>query len=120
MSYVFRKFQSETDVKKPFDCGNADLNGFLREKGSIEPNATNYGQEHLSVTYIVEDESSGEILAYFSLLNDKIEREVADFCPRHLASAGHLHRADAVIGSFLFAGSRNVSIFALKGRWVKG
>ena len=68
MSYVFRKFQSETDVKKPFDCGNADLNGFLREKGSIEPNATNYGQEHLSVTYIVEDESSGEILAYFSLL----------------------------------------------------
>ena len=29
MSYTIRKFQPETDVIKPFDCGVADLNGFL-------------------------------------------------------------------------------------------
>ena len=31
MSYSFRKFKPDTDVLKPFDCGNADLNGFLLE-----------------------------------------------------------------------------------------
>ena len=29
MSYTIRKFQPETDIIKPFDCGVADLNGFL-------------------------------------------------------------------------------------------
>ncbi len=28
---IIRKFNPEIDTKKPFDCGNADLNGFLLE-----------------------------------------------------------------------------------------
>ena len=74
----FRKFRPEIDTSKRFDCGNSDLNGFLLETGIIEPNATISEKEMLSVTYIVESNSSHEILAYFSLLHDKIERHFAD------------------------------------------
>lgn len=39
MSYSFRKFRPDTDVLKPFDCGIADLNGFLLETSGEIPNA---------------------------------------------------------------------------------
>lgn len=78
MSYIFREFRPETDTDKPFDCGVPDLNGFFRERDTKEPNATNCALEHMSVTYVVQDESSGEIEAYFSLLNDSIERHRVD------------------------------------------
>ena len=78
MSFHFRGFQSETDVLKPFDCGKADMNGFLREISSDTPNATLYEKEHLGKTYIVEEDDTGVILAYFCLLYDKIERAVAN------------------------------------------
>ena len=51
---------------KPFDCGDADLNGFLCEDASY------YHQQLLANTFILEDEQ--ETLAYFSLLNDKISQ----------------------------------------------
>ncbi len=75
MSYTIRKFLPETDAIKPFDCGQADLNGFLLETDPNTPNATLYDKEFLAVTYIAEDDKSHSILAYFSLLNDKIDRD---------------------------------------------
>ena len=48
MSYTIRKFQPETDVIKPFDCGVADLNGFLLESDPDTPNATLYDKEFLA------------------------------------------------------------------------
>lgn len=78
MSLTYRKFRPDTDVLKPFDCGDSDLNGFLLEMDPNTPNATLYDVEHLACTYIVESNESHRILAYFSLLNDKIERHVAD------------------------------------------
>lgn len=48
------------------------------ESGADTPNASLYEYEHLAKTYIVEDEATHDILAYFSLLHDKIERSIAD------------------------------------------
>ena len=39
------------------------------------PNATTYDQQLLAATYVVEDDQTHDILAYFSLLHDKLERE---------------------------------------------
>lgn len=78
MTLKYRRFQPSTDILLPFDCGNADLNGFLLETDTKTPNASSFEREHLACTYVVEDEASHLIVAYFSLLNDKIEREVAD------------------------------------------
>ena len=78
MSYTYRKFQPTYDTLKPFDCGDADLNGFLVETSSKAPNATMYEKERLAVTYVVEDDESHLILAYFSILHDKIERAFSD------------------------------------------
>ena len=75
MNYSFRKFKPNTDVLKPFDCGHADLNGFLLETRGDIPNATTYDQQLLATTYVVEDDKTHDILAYFSLLHDKLERE---------------------------------------------
>ena len=78
IDYHIRKFRPETDITKPFDCGNADLNGFLVETGNKEPNATFSEEELVAATYVVEDNKTHDILAYFSLLHDKIERHIAD------------------------------------------
>ena len=78
IDYSIRVFHPETDILKPFDCGNADLNGFLLETGTNEPNATLSEKELVAATYIVEENNTHEILAYFSLLHDKIERQIAD------------------------------------------
>lgn len=63
---------------KPFDCEDADLNGFLLETDQAIPNAYHYTLELLAVTYIIEDLDVNETIAYFSLLNDKIERDITD------------------------------------------
>ena len=78
MSLIFRDFSPDTDVFRHFDCGDDDLNAFLLEKETSGVNATLYENEHLARTYIVEDDVTHHIAAYFSLLNDKIEREVSD------------------------------------------
>mgnify|MGYP003317990424 CR=1 FL=1 len=66
------------DSIKPFDCGDTDLNGFLLEDDSSVSNARHHTNELLAVTYIIEDEDKEQTIAYFSLLNDKIEREITD------------------------------------------
>lgn len=73
-----RRFNAGTDTLKPFDCGNADLNGFLVESDPSVPNATQYEAELMAVTYVLEDRDSNAVLAYFSLLNDKIDRDISD------------------------------------------
>lgn len=55
---------SEDYEFKPFDCGNDDLNAFLLQ------DSKDYQKRLLSVTYVLENDI--EILAYFSVSNDKI------------------------------------------------
>ena len=78
MSISIRPFQPSVDTQKPFDCGKADLNGFLCETGDLTPNASMYEREHLAKTYIVEENDTRENLAYFSLLYDRVERSILD------------------------------------------
>ena len=73
----FKRF-NPNDRIKPFNCGNDDLNGFLLEDNSSVSNAKHHANELLAVTYIVEDKEADKTIAYFSLLNDKIERYFAD------------------------------------------
>ncbi len=56
---------NEVSSKEPFDCGDPDLNGFFID------DAENYQNQMLAKTFVlIEDD--GKIIAYFSLLNDKI------------------------------------------------
>lgn len=55
---------SEDYEFKAFDCGNDDLNGFLLE------DSKDYLRRLLSVTYVLETDD--DIVAYFSVSNDKI------------------------------------------------
>lgn len=52
---------------KPFDCGDAELNGFLVD------DAKYYLKQKIANTFILEDEN--QIIAYVSLLNDKISKQ---------------------------------------------
>lgn len=65
---VLRKLKEQETIKS-FNCGDADLNDFLFNEAPL------YNNELLAVTYVYED--SDDILAYFSLANDRIS--VADF-----------------------------------------
>lgn len=64
--FVFRQIEPDTIIK-PFDCGDADLNGFLFD------DAKKYLEAMLAVTYLLEDKNSNKTVAYYCLLNDKIE-----------------------------------------------
>lgn len=59
------------DTVSEFDCGDEDLNDFLINESHL------YREALLSVTYVVERKDGSEILAYFSLSNDKIS--ISDF-----------------------------------------
>ncbi len=78
MEIRFKRFNPLTDTIKPFDCTDADLNGFLLESNDDVPNATQHAKQLLAVTYLIEDIESGKTVAYFSLLHDRIERDFAD------------------------------------------
>ncbi len=78
MNIQLRKFRPGVDSKKPFDCADTDLNGFLVEASIGTPNASFFAEELLAVTYVLEDTDTGDIAAYFSLLNDKIDRDFSD------------------------------------------
>lgn len=54
-----------------FDCGDEDLNDFLLNEATLYRNAL------LAITYVVEKKGTHEIMAYFSLANDKIS--ISDF-----------------------------------------
>lgn len=59
------------DSISAFDCNDEDLNDFILNEACLYRNAL------LSVTYVVEDKTTHDILAYFSLANDKIS--ISDF-----------------------------------------
>ena len=59
------------DTITSFDCGDEDLNDFLLNEATLYRNAL------LAVTYVVEKKETLEVLAYFSLSNDKIS--ISDF-----------------------------------------
>lgn len=65
------KLEQKTNLK-PFKCEEEDLNGFLWE------DAKNYEKEFLAVTYILEDPIQNKIVAYYSLLADKITFNAED------------------------------------------
>lgn len=50
-----------------FDCLNEDLNSFLMH------DAISYAEKKLAYTFILQDQ--GNIIGYYSLLNDKISRQ---------------------------------------------
>lgn len=59
------KLPQDTDLSA-FDCGDDDLNEFLKE------DAIHFQEKHIANTFVLMDE--GCIVAYFCLLNDKISR----------------------------------------------
>ncbi len=56
---------NENDIK-PFNCGDADLNGFLSE------DALAFHNKRIGKTFILKDEDT--IVAFFCLLNDKVTK----------------------------------------------
>lgn len=61
----------EISIKEPFDCGDPDLNGFFID------DAANYQEQMLAKTYVLVDDDD-KIVAYFSLLNDKISQTTTE------------------------------------------
>ncbi|WP_093980376.1 GNAT family N-acetyltransferase [Arenibacter algicola] len=57
------RLNSETNIL-PFDCKDADLNGFLFD------DAKKHSENLIAVTYILQDDKN--TVAYFNYLNDKI------------------------------------------------
>ena len=54
-----------------FDCLDEDLNDFIQNEAAV------YEKSLLSMTYLISDRKNGELVAYFSLANDKIS--ITDF-----------------------------------------
>lgn len=67
--FQYKRLTSE-DARKPFDCGDADLNDFFLN------DSAGHSRQLLSVTYALENES--ETIAFFSVLNDRIQKEECD------------------------------------------
>ena len=63
-------YLTEDYEMKSFDCGDADLNDFLLNDAKL------YAEKKLANTYILEDDDRN-IVAYYSLLNDKIAKQDA-------------------------------------------
>lgn len=68
--YKIRKLSLEETIKS-FNCGDTDLNDFIIN------DAKNYRKSLLAITYVFEHIYTGEIIAYFSLANDKVS--LSDF-----------------------------------------
>lgn len=57
---------SPTNAVENFDCGDRDLNDYITNRASL------FDQYMLAVSYTCIDSGTKQILAYFSLANDKI------------------------------------------------
>lgn len=68
--YQIKKLSLNHSIKS-FDCGDTDLNDFITN------DAIDYDESLLATTYIFEHHITGEIIAYFSLANDRIS--LSDF-----------------------------------------
>ena len=65
---LIKLLDSASNIKS-FDCGDADLNDLLRNDAKL------FFEKRIANTYVVEEE--GAVIAYFSLLNDKVSRNDA-------------------------------------------
>lgn len=65
------KTLSAHETVSNFNCGDDDLNDFIIN------NASQYSQSLLAVTYVICDNTTDNIVAYYSLANDKIA--ITDF-----------------------------------------
>lgn len=68
--YEVRKLSADEQVNS-FNCGDADLNDFLINE------AAPYRQALLAVTYVLEEKSTKQVAAFFSLANDRVS--LSDF-----------------------------------------
>lgn len=62
---IIKPLTSDYSIKS-FDCGDSDLNDFLLNDALV------FFEKRIANTYILED--NGKVVAYFSLLNDKVSR----------------------------------------------
>ena len=60
---------TKTTVIPEFKSKDGDLNEFLMQE------AKDYQEQLLAVTYLLQNPKTGDIVAYFSLLNDTIKFE---------------------------------------------
>lgn len=56
----------EIDVVNHFDCGDEDLNDFIRTDAPL------YFKVRLATSYVLEDKETGRTIGYFSLAHDRI------------------------------------------------
>ena len=62
---IYRRLDEHEDIKC-FDCGDEDLNDFIKNDAPL------YYKSRLSTSYILEDKTTGEVIGYFSLAHDRI------------------------------------------------
>jgi GNAT superfamily N-acetyltransferase len=74
---------------KPFDCGDADLNGFLLD------DAKKHLAELMAVTYVFE--YANRTVAYFCLLNDRVTFDTSDAAERSFWN--HFNRRNKIPNS---------------------
>lgn len=65
---LIKLLDSDDDIKS-FDCGDSDLNDFLLN------DAKQFSEKRIAYTYLLENEEG--VVAYFSLLNDKVSKNDA-------------------------------------------
>lgn len=68
--YQIRRLENGESVEA-FDCGDDDLNDFIRNE------SVNYRQARLAVTYVIEVKGTNQVAGFFSLANDRIS--LSDF-----------------------------------------
>ena len=69
-SYEIRKLTKE-DTVEVFDCGDDDLNDFILNESRP------YRQAMLAVSHVLRNKNTKQVIAYFSLANDRIS--LSDF-----------------------------------------
>ena len=69
----------------PFDCGDEDLNEYLYQ------NAKEYQRQLLAVTYYLQN--GEDTILFFSLLNDKIDREITEVIKTAVGGAAGVIKA---------------------------
>ena len=69
-NYDIRRLQQNEKINA-FDCGDADLNDFIINEAHL------YRNELIAVSYVLENKTTKDVTAYFSLANDRVS--VTDF-----------------------------------------
>ena len=68
--YLVRRLEVGESVAA-FNCGDEDLNDFILSEAPL------YNDAYLAVTYIIEKKQTKEVIAFFSLANDRVS--LSDF-----------------------------------------